>query len=195
MPFEGQLSESFAIPAYAQDMLYLVCDDNAVQTRGKYGKFKLDAAPPGPLSVTWGAGGPTLVVWSHPPEAARLQWDGRVKVGGFIERFHGLEVGGVEVVIAEVVGGPFPINHVGLPSLDDMHNGIFARLSDAEPLGRDQSYPFIILAESNLAALAQDALVSGFAVDACGSLADDAGRWQEVVGLPLLLDTLTILAP
>ena len=52
-----------------------------------------------------------------------------------------------------------------------------------------------MLAESNLAALAQDALVSGLAVDAYTALANDANGWHEIVGLPLLLDTLTLLAP
>ncbi len=195
MAFDGQLSDDFAIPAYAQDMLYVVSGDEQTPTRGKYGKFKLDQTPNGPVSIRWGATGPTLAAWNEAPDGPNLAWDGRVKVGGFIERFHGLEVGGLEVVIAEVVGGPFPIDHVGLPSLDDMHHGIFARPSDAEPLGHDQAYPFVVLAESNLSTLVQDAMVSGLAVDAYGSLAGEAGRWHDVVGLPLLLDMLTILAP
>src|SRR5437867_2036319 len=115
MVFEGQLSEDFAIPAYAQDMLYIVSEDQTAQARGRYGKYKLNQMPEGPLSITWGLGGPTLVIWTRAPEGPALRWDGHVKVGGFIERFHGLEVGGLEVVIAEVVGGPFPIDHVGLP--------------------------------------------------------------------------------
>jgi len=74
-------------------------------------------------------------------------------------------------VIAEVVGVSFPVDHVGLPSLDEMRQGIYARPSDTEPLDQNQSYPFIILAESNLASLVQDALISGIAVDA-------TARWQ-----------------
>jgi hypothetical protein len=192
---EGQLSEDFAVPPYARDMLYVVAGAKSAQTRGKHGTFTLGEAPAGPVRLTWGVGGPTLVVWESAPGDLRLHWDGRVKVGGFVERFHGREVGGLEIVIAEVVGGPLAADHVDLPSLDDMRGGVFSRPSDTEPQGRDQAYPFIIQADSNLAALAQDALVSGLAVDACGSLASDAGRWHEVVGLPLLLDSLTLLAP
>src|SRR5687768_6426404 len=193
MPVEGYLTEDFTIPRYAQDMLYIASGERSAQASGKHGSFRLDLT--GETRITWGAGGPTLAMWENAPVEASLRWDGRVKVGGFVERFHGLEVGGLEILIAEVVGGPFSVDHVGLPSLADMHRGIFARPYDAEPLGRDQSYPFIILAESNLAALAQDAMVSGLAVDAYGTLASDEGRWHEVVGLPLLLDRLTILAP
>ncbi len=195
MTVEGQLSDDFRIPAYAQDMLFIVSGANTVQARGKNGTFPLDVPSDGPLHLTWGAGGPILAVWSAVPERLHFDWDGRVKVGGFIERLHAREVGGLELVVAEVVGGPLAVDHVGLPSLGDMRNGIFSRPSDAEPLGRDQAYPFIALAESNLASLVQDALISGLAVDAYGSLASEAGRWHEVVGLPLLLETLTLLAP
>jgi hypothetical protein len=193
MPVEGQLTEDFAIPIYARDMLYVVAGAQSAQASGKHGKFRLELT--GEVRIAWGDGGPTLAVWKHAPAEPTLRWDGRVKVGGFVERFHGLEVGGLEIVIAEVVGGSFPVDHVGLPSLEDMRSGVFARPSDSEPLDRDHAYPFIILAESNLAALVQDAMVSGLAVDAYGSLASDEGRWHEVVGLPLLLDKLTILAP
>ncbi len=196
MAFEGQLTSNFRIPSYAQDMLYLVSAGTATPARGKQGHFGMERAPELPLRLVWGgANGPTLAVWQTIPDQGNLEWDGRVRVGGFVQRLHARELGGLEIVIAEVVGGSFPVDHVGLPSLDEMRRGIFARPSDEEPLDQDQSYPFIILAESNLASLVQDALVSGIAVDAYGALASEAGGWHEVVGLPLLLDTLTLLAP
>ncbi len=196
MAFEGQLSSDFRIPSYAQDMLYLVSAGTATQVEGGHGHFSLEAAPEFPLRLVWGGpNGPIVAVWQSIPDPTKLDWDGRVRIGGFIERLHARELGGLEIVIAEVVGGSFPVDHVGLPSLDEMRRGIYARPSDKEPLDQDQSYPFIILAESNLASLVQDALISGIAVDAYGALASEAGRWHEVVGLPLLLDTLTLLAP
>lgn len=199
MAFDGQLTGQYRIPAYAQAMLCLVPEGGkGSQVQGQRGSFTLDTSPPstGPLRLVWGsAAGPILAVWDRLPDDLRLDWDGRVKVGGFVERLHAREVGGLEVVIAEVVGGPLPADHVGLPSLGDMRHGLYARTSDDEPLYKDQVYPFVILAENNLASLAQDALVSGLAVDAYGSLASDENRWHEVVGLPLLLDMLTLLAP
>lgn len=191
----GQITDDFRLPVYAQDMLFVVTGAGSAAAQGPQGSYLLDHPPEGALRVTWGAAdGPTLAFWPD-AEQAHLRWDGRVKVGGFIERLHARELGGLEVIIIEVVGGPFAADHVGLPSLNDMKHGIFARPSDTEPFGQGQSYPFIILAESNLAGLAQDALVSGLAVDAYGSLASEAGGWHELVGLPLLLDSLTLLAP
>jgi hypothetical protein len=196
MPIDGQLTADLRLPAYARDMLYVVTENASAQTRGKNGLFSLDVAPDGSLRLAWGApNGPMLAIWEAIPQSLKLDWDGRVRIGGFIERLHALEVGGLEVIVIEVVGGPFAADYVGLPSLDDMRRGVFARPPDVEPLGKDQVYPFIVLAESNMAALAQDALVSGLSVDAYGALASDEGRWHEVVGLPLLLDRLTLLAP
>ena len=196
MPTNRQLSTEFRIPVYAQDMLYVVSGDHSVQTTGKQGQFALDTEPDEMLTLAWGTpDGPTLALWEEVPKSLKLGWDGRVCIGGFIERLHAREVGGLEVVVIEVVGGPFASDYIGLPSLDDMRRGIFARSPDAEPVGDEHVYPFIVLAESNLAALAQDALVSGLSVDAYGVLADDDGQWHELVGLPLLLDSLTLLAP
>ncbi|MEP7289232.1 MAG: hypothetical protein ABI947_26065 [Chloroflexota bacterium] len=191
----GQIADDFRIPNYAQNMLYVLTETEAVQAQGKQGTFALHAPSEGLVRLVWGTpDGPPLAFWEN-SERHNLQWDGRVKVGGFVERLHALEVGGIEVVIIEVIGGVFSADHVGLPSLNDMRHGVFARPSDSEPLGDRQAYPLIILAESNLAGLAQDALVSGLAVDAYGSLANEASSWHELVGLPLLLDSLTLLAP
>jgi hypothetical protein len=195
MSEEGQLTKTFSIPGYAQDMLYIVTDSGSAQTQGKSGKFSLDAKPEGSVRLHWGTtSGPILICWENPADL-QLGWDGHIKVGGFIERLHAHEVGGLELIIVEVVGGAFPNGHRGLASLEDMRQGIFARPADTEPIGTGQAYPFVVLAESNLAALAQDALVSGLGVDVYGSLASEASRWHDVVGLPLLLDTLTLLAP
>jgi len=190
-----ELIGKYRFPAYAANMLYLLTDTGATLLAADQRKFTADVPPDSDVRITWGApDGPILAWWRYAGEPT-VWWDGRVKVGGYIERLHAGETGGLEYVVAEVVGGPFFMDHVGLPSLHDMRGGTFARPADAEPLVDDQVYPLIMLAESNLAALAQDALVSGLAVDAYTALASDANGWHEIVGLPLLLDTLTLLAP
>jgi hypothetical protein len=183
MTIHGQLTDQFDIPTYAQDMLFLVTSAGAVRAQGGHGRFTPD--------------GPTLAIWNAVSNGKPLNlgWDGRVTAGGFVERLHAREIGGLDILVAEVFGGAFPADYIGLPSLDDMRRGVFGRPADAEPAVRSQTYPFIILAESNFAGLVQDALVSGLAVDAYGALASDDSRWHEVVGLPLLLDAITLLAP
>ncbi len=197
MAISGQLAGSWRIPAYAQDMLYVVSGESRAQTQGPLGQFTLDGELSDTLRVSWAwwRVGPILTHWALPLEADPLNWDGRVKVGGFVERLHAREIGDMEIIIAEIVGGSFPANYGGLPSLEDMRGGVFARPADIEPLGMGLTYPFILNAESNFAAIAQDALVSGLAVDAIGILADDDTGWQHISGLPLLMESLTMLAP
>jgi hypothetical protein len=163
-------------------------------TSGKQGEFTLAAPLTAPVALRWGtAHGPTLTLLPVPPAGSRsLGWQGQVIVGGFIDRIHACEIGGLEVAIVEVVGGAFAAGHTALPSLTDMRGGVFARPSNAEPHTSGDSFPLIALAESSVAALAQDALVSGLAVDAYGRLADEAGGWHEALGLPLLLEALTL---
>ncbi len=164
-------------PSYAADMLRVLAGETH--------------------AIHWGgADGPPLVFWESPiePFDALRAWDGRVKIGGFVERLHARQIGDVEFTVAEVVGGAFAADYNGLPTLDEMRRGIYARPADTEPRGSGHSYPLIMFSESNFAALAQDALVSGLAIDAVGRLAADSDGWHEVCGLPLLIESLTLLA-
>src|SRR5579859_4295643 len=143
------LSSAYQIPRYAQDLLFLVCGSQVTQIKGVHGDYALDKAafPIERVELHWAhSDGPILVCWENLESWSDLDWTGQIKVGGFVERLHGRDIGDLEVVIAEVVGGPLPGDHVGLPSLEDMRSGVFARSSDREPLKQDQVYPFIILA-------------------------------------------------
>src|SRR5258708_6909657 len=192
----GQLTRQFQIPDFAQDMLFVVTSSGSAQTQGEQGHFDFKVPADGNVRLHWAAAnGPILAFWDNVTAWSGLNWDGHVKIGGFIERLHAHELGGLEVVVFELIGGPFASDHVSLPSLDDMRKGIFARPSDTEPLANDQFYPLIVLAESNMAAPSQDALVSGLGVDAYASLASEAGGWPENCGLPARLGSFNLLAP
>src|SRR5215510_5794202 len=89
----GKLTEKFRLPEYAQDMCYVVVESGTAQTRGVYGDFTLEQEPHGAVRLTWGAAdGPTLAYWEQIPPNLQLGWDGRIKVGGFIERLHAREL-------------------------------------------------------------------------------------------------------
>src|SRR5262245_33703371 len=119
MASAGKLTDKYRLPEYAQDMCFIVTEAGAMQTQNANGDFNLEQEPVSPVRLTWGsADGPTLAYWTHAPQSLQLGWDGRIKVGGFIERLHARELGGLEFVVAEVVGGCFPSGYVGLPSLN-----------------------------------------------------------------------------
>jgi hypothetical protein len=179
-----QISLKWRVPVYAQGLLIPGSDESFAY-------------------IHWVDGdGPTLAYWALPESETEainnvnvsFEWDGRVIVGGFVERLHVRRLGDVELVIAEIVGGVFPANYRNLPTLADMREGVFARPADFEPSDDDHTYPFVMEADSAFASLAQDALVSGLAVDAVGRLADDAQGFHDVCGLPLMLESLTLLA-
>src|SRR5260221_8322742 len=139
MGIAGKLTDKFRLPEYAQAMCYIVTAVGTVQAHGPHGNFTLENELDSPVSLKWATpDGPTLAHWAQVPSPHQLNWDGRIKVGGFIERLHARELGGLEVVIAEIVGGCFPVDYKGLPSLDDMRNGIFARPAESEPLAKDK---------------------------------------------------------
>ncbi|MBN1679655.1 MAG: hypothetical protein JW966_05140 [Anaerolineae bacterium] len=188
------------IPAYAQDMLWMQQNDHAARVSGPRGAFALDVPGEGhaAMVVAWGtAGGPPLTIWHRPDTQAPfvVGWQGTVGVGGFVERLHVFETRGLELVIAEVNGGLLPPDTRALPTLAQMQTAPFSRREQSEqPLAHDFTYTFIAMADSAHAEYLHHAMVSELAVDCWATLAPQAGDWHTLVGLPLLLNTITLLA-
>jgi hypothetical protein len=177
------------IPTYARSLLWV----NGIQTTGTRGKFSLPISDP--VNLTWGtADGPQLAMGSCSEPPYILGWDGTVGVGGFVERLHVLETRGLELVIAEIEGGLLPPGYSHLPTLDDMKAGVFSR-QEVTSTTRDFTYTFITLADSILAEYLHHAMVSELAVDCFADLGPHDGHWHELVGLPLLLNAVSVLSP
>src|SRR5260370_28669757 len=123
-----------------------------------------------PLRLVWGAG-PTLVSWKdHNPtkigltpdsdaEILNLHWDGRIRIGGYIERLHAFTHGGLDILIAMILGGPYEAYLVCRLLLEKKNNNTGPTPSQ-QPISTDHVYPFIAQAESTFGVLLQDALVS-----------------------------------
>lgn len=202
--FTGHLvaaEAAWRIPVYAQSMLWVQHADHAVQAAGERGVFSLEMLGnrTEPLVLAWGtASGPPLVMWSgpdpEPPFAAG--WLGTVAVGGFIERLHVLEAYGLDLVVAEIEGGLLPPDYRQLPTLAQVQRAPFSRHAETgrSPVG-ESTYTCIAQADSVVAEYLYHALVSELAVDCFATLGPQAGHWHEIVGLPLLLDSVTLLAP
>lgn len=185
------------IPVYAQSMLWVQSGECTAPASGPLGKFTLE--PPGQdggeLRLAWGVpGGPLLGVWPTP--AAAMDWRGEVAVGGFVERLHVLERHGLELVIAEIVGDGLPFGYSALPTLEQMRRAPFSRQNAPESSGaRLHTYTLVMLADSVHAEYIHHAMVSELAVDCFVSLGPQDGHWHEIVGLPLLVESLSLLAP
>jgi hypothetical protein len=189
------------IPAYAQDMLWMQLDDHAERTTGERGQFQLNM--PGESSnalfLVWGtAGGPPLTIWHKPDTEAPfvVGWQGSVGVGGFVERLHVLEVYDLELIIAEIEGSLLPPHYRRLPTLVQMQQIPFRRIADEDHDSASSfTYTFVTMADSVCAEYLHHAMVSELAVNCFATLGPHNGRWHEIVGLPLLLDAVSLLAP
>lgn len=189
------------VPPYAQDMLWVQAGDQAVQTSGPRGKFTLETVSGAntPVTLAWGlAGGPPLAVWQTPsdPQSWIPDWHGTAAVGGFVERLHVLEVHGLELVLAEIEGELLPVDYPRLPGLEQMRRAPFSRRAVPEAaVARQFTYTIVMLADSIYAEYLHHAMVSELAVDCFAVLGPQDGHWHEIVGLPLLVESLSLLAP
>lgn len=159
-------------------------------------------APQHVVSVGWGeARDPLLVNLPWPADwAARkrldLNWDGQVTLIGHVEQIHYQETGGLLLAALELSGYAAPITYRRLPPLPaagaDRH-GLDAdrRLDDAP-----EQVAYVLLdAESPLATVALDALVSSLRVVCVAGLGPQEGAWHAIVTPPLLLEALSIVGP
>lgn len=189
------------IPTYAQDMLWVQQDEHAARVTGTRGQFTLDVPGDGnnAFFLVWGtAGGPPLTCW-HKSDSETpfvVGWQGSVGVGGFVERLHVLEVHDLELVIAEIEGSLLPPDYRRLPTLAQMQQIPFRRTTDDDhELAGSFTYTFLAMAGSVHAEYLHHAMVSELAVNCFATLGPHDGHWHEIVGLPLLLDSVSLLAP
>jgi hypothetical protein len=194
-PFTGTLASGgdWCVPAYAQDMLWIEGGGQPVQATGPRGQFALDAAPD-EIVLAWGRpGGTPLAVWRA---GEPVTWDGEVALAGFVERIHVLETNEIELVIAEIEGSLLPRGYPFLPTLEDMRENPFAREANADrPAALKATYPVVALADSIHADYLHHAMVSELSVDCGAALGPHEGGWHTLIGLPLLVERLSLLAP
>jgi len=202
-PIEGTLvanDSPWRIPPYARTMLWVQQGEHAAQAQGERGAFSLPAGDRrAPITLVWGAaGGPPLAIW--PPPEARAPyvagWEGTARIGGFVERLHVQESHALELVIAEIDGAPLAPDYHRLPGLADMRAAPFRRLPEPD-LATPTRYSYFVLApvDSVLAEYLHHAMVSELAVNCFAALGSQEGDWHTLVGMPLLLESLTLLAP
>ncbi len=189
----------------------------SVRTTGPRGAFRLDLdtdaqaalsltgyrpAPQHIVSVGWGQSrDPVLANLPWPADWAAhkrldLRWNGQVTLIGHVEQIHYQEAGGLLLAALELSGYAAPITYrrlLPLPASGADRHGLDAdrRLDDAP-----EQVAYVLLdAESPLATVALDALVSSLRVVCVASLGPQEGDWHAVIDLPLLLEALSIVGP
>ena len=183
------------LPDYSQSLWWLSNErGEAVQIKPD-GSFEI--SPSLKLELRWAhPAGAVLNRWQiDPVPPYELQWDGIIRLGGFIERTHIVEDNGLGLLVAELVGGAYPQTYQGLPSLADLQAKPFVRdETEADPSGDGHWYSLLVPLESPFADFLHHCLVNGNALDCQCSLGDDESAWHELVGLPLIVEGLSLLS-
>jgi len=194
----GQLCARWTIPAYALDLLWLTTDNDAVRVDGAKGLFTL-TAPAEVLTLRWGGadGAPlTQLRW----QADSLEWDGTVRLGGFIDAMHITQLAALPapIVVLSIGGQPLKPSVKPFPTLADRKRVPYAVPSFSEGI-EDQTQEgvttWIAFEEDAALTLAQDALVSKLRVHVYGRMAEQKAGWHDLFALPIALEGMTLFAP
>ncbi len=183
------------LPEYSQNMWWLTHQQGETTQIKRDGHFEINSADS--LDLRWGhPAGPVLNRWELANQTpAKLDWDGVIRLGGFIERTHILEDDGLGLMVAELVGGAYSQTYQELPSLADLRVKPFTRTeTDIDVSNQRYWYSLLVSLDSPFADFLNQCLVNGNTVDCQCTLGDDEGGWHELVGLPLIVERLTLLS-
>lgn len=188
----GQLTSVWTIPAYARRMLWLDTEAAIAQADGAHGVFRLET-PAEVVVVRWGgAQGPALAQLRW--RADSLEWDGTVRMGGFVDTLH-LTGEPYPVVLLSVGGQPLRYDAAPYPSAGERARVPYAAPSFSDGLAEEVEEgltTWLAPDDSPLLTVAQDALVSKLPVYCFGRLAEEDGGWHEHFALPILLEAMTV---
>jgi len=178
---------SLHLPAYAQDLLCLVDETGESLPVAAQGETSYTLAAP-PYQLRWGhPQGTPLAEWQSPPET----WEGAVRLSGHIELCHLLRLKNTEFMVCELHASLIPTETPRFPLIQDFRAGRFER--DLFFTTRESAwYPCLLTLDSPWSDFIQPALANGQRVDVYASLASEKSGLQHVLGLPLVLESLTL---
>lgn len=176
------------IPMYARDMLWLTTGETFATNQFDQA---MDVPDDQPLLLRWGhPQGSVLARWPSPVE--KIKWDGQTYVRGTVEAVHLLTVKNLELMVVEVVGNVPVTPLTRFPSLADLQAQPFERSPFRESDMLPGWYAFLLPLDSPLGDFAHHSLTHGGTIDAYGTLSDDKSGFYHLVGLPLLMESLTL---
>lgn len=179
------------VPLYAKNMLWMTSSAGFEQRLPESLQMTLPELSEG-LTLRWGtAQGSPLRYWSDTTK--NLIWNGHVRVNGHIDCSHLMTLEHTEILILEIHGSLIPLDQPRMPSLEDLKKSPFERSPFLENI-EEAWYAFVLELDSPFADFTHHALVNGQAIDCYGRLADEAAGFHRLVGLPLLLESLTLYA-
>ncbi|NJL94665.1 MAG: hypothetical protein HC915_13550 [Anaerolineae bacterium] len=185
------ISFGFLLPSYTHDMLWLTAGEELRHKLTPSGVTitRLSEEMP-PFTLRWGhPGGSPLMQWSS--TSGQLMWDGRLRMVGRVDSLHILAED--ELMIMEISGYLRDAQQPRLPSLQTLQTRLFqASPMVIEPEGDPAWYAFLMPLDSPLSDLAQQAFFNETSLECWGSLAHEAPGFHHLVGMPFILESLTV---
>jgi hypothetical protein len=192
-------AKGWRVPDYAASALWIEADGQAVRTEGPTGLFTLNA-PAAWVNVRWGHAAGALLArlrW----QADNLNWNGRIRVGGYVDGLHlsQLGTGGDEYFGVIAFGGqPLKPDTILYPGMTLRTHDVyvppdFYKLIDSDV--PESTTTWIASDEGPLLTMAQDAMFNKTRVVFTGRLTTGADHWERLLALPLILETITLFAP
>lgn len=179
-------------------MLWLTTEADAVRVEGAHGLFTL-TTPADVLTLRWGGSeGAALAQFRW--QVDTLEWDGSVRIGGFIDAMHITTIPALPapIVVLHVGGQPLKPGVKPFPALADRARTPYPIPSWDDGIDREIDEgvtTWMAFDEDPALMLAQDALVSKLRVYCFGRLANQRDGWHEHFALPIALEGMTLFAP
>jgi len=190
------LTSTWQVPTYAQEQLWVECDGGIVQCQGENGQFEVLGETSSAI-IRWGdKDGPALL--EIPWQVESLDWDGSVRIGGYLDGIHVTALHGMSITVLFAGGQPlsktqrpypmaaFRRNHIY--RFTDFHDGLVAELQESFTT-------WLIPEDSPLDTLAHEAMTNNLRLHLWGKLADDESGWGMLFALPIVLEGITVFAP
>ena len=194
----GQLCGEYAIPAYADGMLFLRTAHESIPVEGETGLFEL-SVPAQELTVLWGGVDGTPLTQLH-WQPDNLAWDGTVRLGGLVQALHLFTLPGMEdfpLYLLHFEAQPLKPATVPFAAAAMRHNFPYPEpdfFTGIEGEIDPNFTTWLMPEESGLAGLAQDAMMNHRNAHFYGRLAGQEGGWHVHLALPILLEQITLFA-
>ncbi len=186
------LCQDWQLPQYSQPCITVnTANQQQIRIQPDTHTFELDESPAN-VTISWGTAPLTQLTW----QADSLNWDGQVRLGGFVTAIHFTHVAQLDIDLAIMTVEAYPLKPDVKPYLSakdrtqipyqpaDFLDGV----DDDQPEGVTTWLADI---DSPLVGLMQDAMNQGHRVYAFGQLADEEQGWHHVFALPILLEAVT----
>jgi hypothetical protein len=191
----NQLTDTWSIPAYARNHLWVEGMSGAAQAEGEHGEFELPSPSPD-LTIYWQDVHQGAALAHMPYKPATLNWDGRVRIGGYVDAIHITPINGGEVTVAVIHLGGQPLHHHIEPYATpyareqasfapDFHTALCSNVAESFST-------WLALEDSPLTRMAYDSMLNNLRLHCFGRLADDASGWGNLFALPILLEAVTV---